>query len=663
MTEQVQNFLNFHLDRGYRKLRKEVEYEKVQGDEYELVSLMLEQFLNAETPLIYQNDIFGFNRTVKNICGSGTSMSNFTPDYAWALDNGFDKIVEELNSKLNNPNELHKSFYHGALHTINLIFNFCERYRMEAKNKGVKELYDALSNIPHKSPKTYYEALVFMKIIIFVLRASHVDHLTLGRFDQYMYPYFKKSLDLGISEEKLLQQTELFFISINIDTDLYTGVQQGDNGQSLLLGGRTLDKEDAFNELSEIIMCASEELLIIDPKINLRVSKSTPLERYIRATRLTKKGLGFPQYCNDDIVISGLSKLGYSYEDAVNYTVAACWEFITPNGHDIPNIVTMNFPLAIRIATIKHLKESNSFDEFMSYSKMEVKNQFYALREKANTTVYDWFLLKNPFGSLFIKNCRENGLSNAEFGAKYNNFGIHGLGVGPAVDALVAIKKCVFEDKSVSAENLINALENNFDGYEFTRNLLKSCSKLGNNDDDVNEIANEILMYYANIVNGSPNSIGGIYRAGTGGPHDYIYESRGVGATADGRLAGEPYPSSFSPAIGAKTNGLLSVIKSFSYFDMTKLINGGPLTIEIHDNIYRNEDGIIKTAMMVKSYIDRGGHQLQINSISREKLIDAQKHPENYPNLVVRVWGWSGYFIELEKCFQNQIISRTEYSV
>ena len=269
----------------------------------------------------------------------------------------------------------------------------------------------------------------------------------------------------------------------------------------------------------------------------------------------------------------------------------------------------------------------------------------------------------DAFYSLFLKSCVKNCVDYMHNSAKYNNFGVHGAGIANATDALSAIKKVIFDEKSVSKEELKNALNANFEGYEKLRNKLLNCPKMGNDDDYVDSIACEILEVYSNGFKGRKNQYGGIIRAGTGSAQAYITCSRKQGATADGRLAFTPYPSSFSPSLTAKTQGPLSVIKSFTKFDLKKVMNGGPLTIEIHDNTFRNEMGIEKVALLVKSFIELGGHQLQLNSINREKLLEAQIHPELHKNLIVRVWGWSGYFNELEKPYQDHIISRCEYMI
>ncbi len=666
MTDRVMRFLDFHRKREYRADRREINYPEINAGKFRQNAVNFSAVVKAERPILYEDDIFGFNRSVKNVCDYNIycDLTNFTPDYGWALSTGFDAVRAELSNRMNSSGDERREFFAAAIEHIDAVYEMVDKYRAYALEEGNIELYNALATVPRLAATDYYQALVFMKIMIYTFRASHLNHVTLGRFDQYMYPYFLQSQKNGMTKEQLTELTELFFISINLDTDLYNGVQQGDNGQSMVLGGCTADREDVYNRLSDIIMDSSLELCLIDPKINLRVNKNTPRERFVKGTCLTQKGLGFPQYCNDDVVIPGLVKLGYSYEDACEYAVAACWEFIIPaESYEISNIVTMNFPLAVRRATICSLPASDNFEQFMVSVKQSIFDFFETLKDEAAAKRVEYMKSPNPFASLFIRGCRQKNLDITELGAKYNNDGVHGLGIAPAADALAAIKKTVFDEKSVDKTQLVQALECNFEGCDELRSRLLNCPKMGNNDKYVDEICDEMLDFYAGIVDNVPNSAGGVFRAGTGGSMDYIYMSENVGATADGRLAGQPYPSSFSPSIGVKTDGPLSVIKSFTRFDMTRIINGGPLTIELHANVFRNRMGVEKVADLVRVFVFLGGHQLQLNSVSREKLLDAQAHPEKYPDLIVRVWGWSGYFNELDLAFQNHIIARTEYNI
>jgi formate C-acetyltransferase len=272
-------------------------------------------------------------------------------------------------------------------------------------------------------------------------------------------------------------------------------------------------------------------------------------------------------------------------------------------------------------------------------------------------------LAPSPYLSLFVDGCMESGKDICENSARYNNAGCHGVAIAPAADALAAVKKMVYDSKAVEKETLLKALDCNFDGYADLRRQLLDSPKMGNNDDEVDKIASAIMDTFAANMNGRKNNRGGIFRAGTGSAQEYIFSSQNIPATAEGRKAGEPYGSSFSPGIVTSLNGPLSVVQSFTKHDLRNIINGGPLTLEIHDATFRNDDGLQKVALLVKAFIGLGGHQLQLNAVNRERLIEANEHPEDYPNLIVRVWGWSGYFSELDRPFREQIIRRTAFEL
>ncbi len=659
MTEKVQILLNNLNAKEHRKIRvqkPEPEFEK--GFQPWISARNFKIFADTDVPVLLSGDRFGFNRgtTVKGLCGNG----NVTPNYGSIISMGFEKVSGKIRESMKNTNQPEKiSMGEAMLDTIQTVYNISDRYKALAKEQGNKELYDALCNIPRKGAENLYEALVFMKISLYIMRLSFHAHITLGRFDQYMYPFYLKSRETGMKDEEIFELIEEFFIAINRDTDLYFGIQQGDNGQSMVLGGFDKDGKSMYNELSQMCMQASLELKLIDPKINLRVRKNTPPELFEFATTLTKAGLGFPQYCNDDVVVPGLVKLGYSYEDALDYTVAACWEYIIPGkGADVPNLATMDFPGVTAGVVKEKLLQCKSFEELMGYVKAAITRESEKIAMSQMSKKYP----DSPLLSIYMDGCTENLTDLFRNGTKYNNFGCHGAGIANATDALAAIKKNVFQKKTISPSALISALEKNFEGFEDIRNMLRNSPKMGNNDDYADSIAGEITATFAESMNGRDNGHGGIWRAGTGSAMDYIRCGEGCPATADGRKAGEPYSSSYSPSLDVKTTGLLSTIQSFTKFDFTNIINGGPLTIEIHDTVLKNDIGVKKTAMLVNQYILLGGHQLQINSINRERLLDAQQHPENYANLIVRVWGWSGYFNELDVKYQNHIIRRLEYS-
>ncbi len=658
MTDNIKIMLQHLKARDYRKSRKavpEIEFsEKITLEE---VVENFRKIVQLEEPVIFENDFFGFNRstrtTLRGLC------SNFTPNYLRIMQQGFDSVKLQIKNNIANTDDDSKKEYGNAmLECIDICLAFSEKYKKQAKKQGNTRLYNALCKIPHNAAESFYEACVFLKLCTYFLRTAFGIHLGFGRFDQYMYKFYLRDKALGISDDEIFELIEAFFISINYDTDLYVGIQQGDNGQSIVLGGFDKDGKSMYNELSDMCIKASLELNIIDPKINLRVGKNTPDEIYELGTRLTKKGLGFPQYCNDDIVVPGLVKLGYDYDDAVDYVVAACWEYIIPNcSAEIPNLQTMDFPSVVNRAIAENLTECKTFDELILCVKNEIGKESERIAKSTNY----WGFVPTPLCSVFVDGCIES-LTDMWFGGtKYRNYGCHGAGIANAADALAAVKKNVYDEKTISKEELLTALENNFENYAELRNMLRNSPKMGNNNDYVDDIACDIMTAFSEGLNNKPNEVGGIWKAGTGSAMEYLWKGKECPATADGRKKGEPYSSSFSPSLDAKTTGLLSVIQSFTKYDMTKIINGGPVTIEIHDTVLKNDDGIKKTAMLVKNFILLGGHQLQLNSINRERLLDAQKHPENYPNLIVRVWGWSGYFNELDIDYQNHIIRRTEF--
>ena len=669
MTQRIQDLLDILRKREYRNIRNtqlvDITPLTVGKNDMEINALRLKLMLEEEMPHIFEGDRIGFNRTVSNIPvfdghDRAWAVGNITPNYLRMMESGMDKVLTETKDKLLSCTLEEREFLTAIITSLEASLDIADRYREHAKTKGCTELYNALCQVPHNKARTFYEACVFMKFIIFTLRCNRNTHITLGRFDQYMYQFYLSDREKGLTDDEILEYIEEFFISMNFDSDLYLGIQQGDNGQSMMLGGYDFDGNDNFNVLSQLCMKASLELNLIDPKINLRVSRNTPIELYEMGTKLTKQGLGFPQYANDDVVIPGLIKLGYHSEDAQNYTVAACWEFIIPNcSMDVPNIVLMNFPRVVNDVLKNSLLTCDTFEQLFSCVSEAICNECDQLVERSNHFIHG----VSPYLSVYVDGCLEKNKDLSQGAAKYNNYGCHGAGIANAADALAAVKKLVYDRKKVDKRELLFALEEDFKGYNNLCKQLLKCPKMGNNDDYVDDIAKRLMSVFSEYMNGCSNNRGGIFRAGTGSAQGYIIDSVDTGATADGRRAGEPYSSSYSPAITSRLEGPLSVIQSFTKFDLSEIINGGPLTIEMHDTTFRNDDGIKKVAQLVKTFIDLGGHQLQLNSINRERLIEAQKNPEKFPNLIVRVWGWSGYFCELDLPYQEHIIKRTEFKM
>lgn len=664
MTETVKERLALLRSGEYKENRiyAPIDITKYEGlDKIECRAVFFADMAALESPCFIGNDPFGFNHShvIRPLSLPFEISGNLTVDYEGFLESGFAGMRKRIAESRLTADEKGREFLNTVSSMLDEAEAIAQRYRTAAIETGNVRLADALSRIPASGAKNYYEALVGLKFLSFILRLNWSSHVTLGRFDKYMKPYFDASKKEGATDEELLELTELFFISMNFDTDFYAGVQQGDNGQSLVLGGCDADGEEVWSELSDICLSASEELCLIDPKINVRVNSKTPIEFYERCTRLTRLGLGFPQYSNDDVVIPGLVKLGYEERDARDYSVAACWEFIIPRfGGDIPNAADVDFPGRVEIATNDHLKECESFEEF----KAAVKRQIDLRCQGEIERLWNFKPYPDPLLSAFILPCIERGRSFFDGGAKYRNFGEHGSGLSTAADALTAIELGVFGE-GIKKDELLCALRSNFVGHEALKARLLSYPKLGCGDDVSRKNAEFLLNCFSEALQGKDNGSGGIWRAGSGSALNYVYHANMVGATADGRCNGEYYGANFSPSLQAKISSPTSVVRTFSSFDMEKVINGGPLTLEIHNSSFQTAENEKKIAALVKTFIDLGGHQLQLNSVSRETLLDAKRNPDGHKSLIVRVWGWSGYFVELDEAYQNHVIARTEFTV
>lgn len=657
---------DFITSKQHHQYRKEVSEINNMAEEFSLLGLSpiermtrrLEKMLELQTPVLLPDEKICFLRTTANLPECFTSeewkkiksehyihelgyMSNLSPDYESVIADG-------LLNKRETADEYGKR-------AIDAIIDLADRYCAEAEKQGKTELASVLKRVPRYGATSFYEALQFFRIIHFSLWLEGNYHITVGRFDQYMYPYLKADIEKGILNEKsALELLEDFFLSFNKDSDLYPGVQQGDNGQSMVLGGMDKNGKDAFNLLSALCLKASGELLLIDPKINLRVNKNTSLEVYELGSELTKAGLGFPQYSNDDIVIEGLTKLGYSPEDARDYVVAACWEFIIPKvGADVANIGALSFPKVIDTCLHRDLKNCNTFEEFVSAVKSEIKTSADSICDG----IKDLWFVPSPFMNVMMD-------SDIYSSGKYNNFGIHGTGIATAADSLAAIEQYVFGDKTVTADELINAVDFDFENTPELLHLLRfEAPKMGNNDERSDNKACMLLQSFADSLKGKVNCRGGLYRAGTGSAMFYLWHADEIGASPDGRRKGEPFGTNFSASLFAKLNGPISVIKSFTKPNFADAINGGPLTLEFASSMFNDADSVKKVAALVKAYINMGGHQMQLNAVNSEKMKDAQLHPENHQQLVVRIWGWSAYFVELDPEYQDHVIRRQQYSV
>ena len=695
MTDRIKSLLERTFDKEQRQFRRDVDWKPLLDsfiagnvDDETRARRGLEEMLRAEDPAFLKGERLAFLRTVRQIPdlhseaemdarrASGTAFGekgvifNITADFAPTIRDGLDARLDEMTARLAEAKREGDvegaGFLENAILSVQAVKDLAERYRQAALVRASEEgaqasafslIAETLAQVPTKGARTLHEALQALRILHYAMWCEGEYHCGLGRIDQYLLPYYEADLAAGrLTEDTALEELEEFFIACNRDSDLYIGVQQGDNGQSVMLGGVTRAGKPAFNALSRLCLKACGELKLVDPKINLRVDKSTPDEIYELGTELTKEGLGFPQYANDDVVIPALQRWGYALEDARDYSVAACWEFLIPGcGLDIPNIDAVSFVGCLDAALRAVAETATSFADVEEAFRAEIRRRAEALVAKYAHVE----MLPGPFVSVLSEGCIAKARDFCK-GGRYNNFGFHGTGIAVAVDSLASVRELVFARKLVSLPELVKLLDTDFAGRPDVLAAAKAAPKMGNGDEQADDLAKSLLDFWGHVLDGQRNDRGGVFRTGTGSAMYYIWHARDVPASPNGRLKGEPLSANYAPSLDTPVKGPISVVRSFTEPDLVPVANGGPLTIEIHDSAFLFPDGVKKVAQLVKFFVQRGGHQMQINTINRDTLLDAQCHPERHRHLIVRVWGWSGYFIELDKEYQDQIIRRVE---
>ncbi len=695
MNERLEAMKARVRDRDHARFRQDTAVE-LDNDRYEHEGLswhrrMSDSFrltLEAERPLILDGERIVFTRTLrsipqplepaevraerergKRIIGVSNVSCDWGPTVAEGLLSRRATAAASLERLAVDPEAVEAMT--SCIETIDAALDLTRRYAEEAARLGRDDLVEILDHVPAYAPRTFHEALQSFKLLHAITWLQPTQHVSIGRFDQYMLPYYEADIAAGrITEEKAYELLCELFISMNKDSDLYTGVQRGDNGQSLVLGGvKPRDGSCAVNALTRLCLRVSHDVNMIDPKINLRLTKDTDLELLTEAAKLTRRGLGFPQYANDDVVIQSLVNAGYALEDARDYAVAACWEFIVPGvGADVPNIHAMSFLAAADTAIREGLAAGDGFDGLMARARAHIFAQVesYVANWRQHTLYMPY-----PWYTVLMRNCVSSGLDANRGGAKYYNCGIHGAGSANGADALAAVKKLVFEERSVEPRDLLAGLESDFENAEALRaRLLTECPKVGNNDDEADAIMVRLFEDFADACESQRGKAGryAIVRAGTGSAMYYVWLVRGdsermlepvvSGATADGRRKGDFIGSSLAPSPGVRVRGPISVLQSFAKINYARVCNGGPITMELADSVFRDEDAIRKVALLIRTFAEEGGQQLQLNALNVETLRDAKRHPERHKNLIVRVWGWSGYFCELDEPYQDHIIGR-----
>jgi len=579
-------------------------------------------------------------------------VGNITINYCDVLNKGIyglKRDIEELIQVGSND-----EFYKSLLEVCNGIEIYSNKvcYFVKKKFPERKELITSLTRVPMHAAENFFDALQSILIINSLLWMNGNPLMGLGRLDQILYPFYLKDIKTGkISEQKARFLLKEFLKALNRGYKYKSNVLIGDTGQVIVLAGKDEKERDNNNDLTKIFLDVMRELKLPDPKLVLRVHKNTPLEIWEKAITLLAEGLGYPLFSNDDVIIPALQQFGYNKEDTFDYVVSACWEPHIPGvSFDRNNVLNVNLlePLIALFneRPISHLK---SFDELIDLYKCELK-KYLSLRLKKIEKIK---FKPAPLLSFFTR-CREKDIS--EGGAKYNHMGILTVGLSNTIDSLLNIKRFKESQLIKSFNEIKKLIKNNFeDDLVLLYDARNKGLKFGYDEEEVIALSNDIMSTICSIIENKSNSLGGRYKLGFSSP-SFINSGISLPATPDGRRECEPLGVHISPSHG-KVN-YIQLFNFSSKLNYKKIFNGAVTDIMVEPEFLRKHVNIFIN--LFKTFFTCGGAQLQCNVLNYKHLLDAVRHPEKYPNLIVRVWGFSTYFRDLPEEYKQLIIKRAK---
>lgn len=632
------------------------------------------------------------------------AVGEVTPDYQDVLfKKGFGGIIKEVEEHLaaldetRPEDEEKREFYQSVLLTSKGIICYANRYAQEAERLAdqepdaarAAELRTIAANcryVPEHPPRSFYEAMQFLWFVqIGGILSENPLSLNPGRFDQYMNPYYEKDIAAGAITPDFAQELVdalwlkysewVWTISANT-ADYFAGYNQF---QNLTVGGKTRDGRDGTNPVTFMAMKATEECKTHQPGLSVRVQADCPKEFMDAVTHLVSTGTGFPAIHSDSVGYQMLLNAGYAPEDARDWNNCGC---VVPHNRKTGEwtaAVNMNFGSALEYAlnqgaslmTGKKMGlDEKPAAEMMSFE--EVKAAFYRqfdnlCRHSVILTVEAQRLhremVPRPFLSSCNEHCLETGRDLSHGGAQYN-IGpvITGIGLAVVANSLAAIQKLVFEEHRCDMATLAKALQANWNGYEELRAAAKAAPKYGNDDDHVDGIAREIANHFYDEIHQYHDIFGSPFLTAFMGISNYIPMGRVLGATPDGRCAGEPSSEGVSPYVGTDVSTPLAAMRSAAKLNQDVHSGGTLLNLRLDHNLVATKRGQANLGAMIQTLFAMGAFHVQFNCVSSEVLRAAQKNPDNYRDLLVRVAGYSTQFVNLSRSMQDAIIARTEHA-
>lgn len=645
----------------------------------------------------YGNEIDEIAKVVK-INQKDHAQGHICPNCVKWLKLGPKGIQEEAEGKRKSCEEEHKDFYESVRITMEGARNFMMRYydlmmdlaSKEAdkeKKESILAVAENCKNLSKHPPQTFHEAVQSIWFLFVILQMeSNASSFSPGRLDRHLISYYTKDLEAGnLTKQSALEIIECLWLKFN--EIVYMRNSHGAKyfagfpiGFNVAIGGQDENGKDYANDLSFLFLQAQKHLGLPQPNLSVRLHEGTGDDLLKEAVRTVAKGSGMPQFFNDKAVIPSIQELGIREKDALDYAIVGCVELTTQGnnlGWSDSAMFNMNKALEAALTGGVCLLTGESFAP--DYGNLEEYETFEDLEEAFRHQI-DYFmdkmllaceevekahidLLPSPFLSSVIDHCMEDGIDVTAGGAKYNLSGIQMIQVANLADSLAAIKQLIYDEKKVEKGEMLEALKHNFEGYEFLRAMcLNKVPKYGNDVDWVDTMGTKWAEYFKNRLRTFKNYRGGPYHTGMYTVSAHVPMGENVGATPDGRRAGEPLADGgMSPVYGRDVNGPTAVLKSVSKLDKSLTTNGGLLNMKFLPEFFKNEAGIDKFAGFLRSFVDLEIPHVQFNVVRKEDLIAAKENPEQYRGLTVRVAGYTAYFTELADELQNEIIARTSY--